>query len=38
MLGADRKVAHILCITDVLTKYAVVTSIPNKAAETVASL
>jgi hypothetical protein len=36
MLGADPKQAYILCITDVLTKYAVVTSIPNKDAETVA--
>jgi hypothetical protein len=30
MVGATRKSAYILCITDAFTKYAVVTSIPNK--------
>jgi hypothetical protein len=36
MLGADHKQAYILCITDAFTRYVVVTSIPNKEAETVA--
>jgi pyrroline-5-carboxylate reductase len=36
MLGADQKHAYILCITDAFTKYAVVMSIPNEEAETVA--
>jgi hypothetical protein len=30
MVDASRKSAYILCITDAFTKYAVVTSIPNK--------
>jgi hypothetical protein len=34
MMGADHEHAYILCITDAFTKYAVVTSIPNKEAET----
>jgi hypothetical protein len=36
MLGTDKKSAYILCITDAFTKYAVVTKIDNKDAETVA--
>jgi len=36
MVDASRKSAYILCITDALMKYAVVTSIPNKDAQTVA--
>jgi hypothetical protein len=36
MVDASRKLAFILCITDAFTKYAVVTSIPNKDAQTVA--
>ncbi len=36
MVDATRKSAYILCITDAFTKYAVVTSIPNKDAQTVA--
>jgi transposase InsO family protein len=36
MLGSDKKSAYILCITDAFTKYAVVTKIDNKDAETVA--
>jgi transposase InsO family protein len=36
MVDASRKSAYILCITDAFTKYAVVTSIANKAAQTVA--
>jgi transposase InsO family protein len=36
MVDAQRKSAYILCITDAFTKYAVVTSIPNKDAQTVA--
>jgi hypothetical protein len=36
MMGADCKTAYVLCITDAFTKYAMVTSIPNKEAETVA--
>ncbi len=36
MVDAHRKSAYILCITDAFTKYAVVTSIPNKDAQTMA--
>jgi hypothetical protein len=36
MVDANRKLAYILCMTDAFTKYAVVTSIPNKDAQTVA--
>ncbi len=36
MVDASRKLAYILCITDAFTKYAVVTSILNKDAQTVA--
>jgi transposase InsO family protein len=36
MVDASRKLAYILCITDAFTKHAVVTSIPNKDAQTVA--
>jgi IS30 family transposase len=36
MLGTDKKLAYILCITDAFTKYAVVTKFDNKEAETVA--
>ena len=36
MVDASHKSAYILCITDAFTKYAVVTSIPNKDAQTVA--
>jgi hypothetical protein len=36
MVDATRKSAYILCITDAFTKYTVVTSIPNKDAQTVA--
>jgi transposase InsO family protein len=36
MVDASRKSAYILCITDAFTKYAVVTSIANKDAQTVA--
>jgi hypothetical protein len=36
MNDASRKSAYILCITDAFTKYTVVTSIPNKDAQTVA--
>ncbi len=36
MVDASRKSAYILCMTDAFTKYAVVTSIPNKDAQTVA--
>jgi len=36
MLGTDKKLAYILCITDAFTKYAVVTKIDSKDAETVA--
>jgi transposase InsO family protein len=36
MVDATRKFAYILCITHAFTKYAVVTSIPNKDAQTVA--
>ncbi len=36
MLGTDKKSANILCITDAFTKYAVVTKIDSKDAETVA--
>ncbi len=36
MVDASRKSAYILCITDAFTKYAVVTSIHNKDAQTVA--
>jgi hypothetical protein len=36
MLGTDKNSAYILCITDALTKYAVVTNVDNKDAETVA--
>jgi hypothetical protein len=36
MLGTDKKSAYILCITDAFTKYAVVTKVDNKDAETVA--
>jgi transposase InsO family protein len=36
MVDASRKLAYILCITDAFTKYAVVTSIHNKDAQTVA--
>jgi hypothetical protein len=36
MVDANRKSAYILCMTDAFTKYAVVTSIPNKDAQTVA--
>ncbi len=36
MVDATRKSAYILCITDAFTKYAVVASIPNKGAQTVA--
>jgi IS30 family transposase len=35
MVDASKKPAFILCITDAFTKYAVVTSIPNKDAQTV---
>jgi len=34
MLGSNRKSAFILCITDAFTKYAVVTKVDNKDAET----
>jgi hypothetical protein len=34
MVNATKKSAYILCITDAFTKYAVVTSIPNKDAQT----
>jgi hypothetical protein len=34
MLGSNRKSAFILCITDTFTKYAVVTKVDNKDAET----
>jgi len=36
MVDASKKSAYILCITDAFTKYAVVTSISNKDAQTVA--
>jgi hypothetical protein len=36
MLTADSNKKFVLCITDAFTKYAVVTSIQNKNAETVA--
>ncbi len=36
MVDASKKSAYILCITDAFTKYALVTSIPNKDAQTVA--
>jgi IS30 family transposase len=36
MMNAEYKNAYILCITDAFTKYAVVTKIDNKEAETVA--
>jgi hypothetical protein len=36
MVDASRKSAYILCITDAFTKYAVITSLPNKDAHTVA--
>jgi hypothetical protein len=36
MVNATRKSAYILCITDAFTKYALVISIPNKDAQTVA--
>jgi transposase InsO family protein len=36
MVDASRKSAYILCITDAFTKYAVVTTIQNKDAQTVA--
>jgi hypothetical protein len=36
MVDASRKSAYILCIMDAFTKYVVVTSIPNKDAQTVA--
>jgi transposase InsO family protein len=36
MVDASRRSAYILCITDSFTKYTVVTSIPNKDAQTVA--
>jgi hypothetical protein len=36
MLGTDQKSAYILCITDAFRKYAVVTKVDNKDAETVA--
>jgi hypothetical protein len=36
MVDASRRSACILCITDAFTKYTVVTSIPNKDAQTVA--
>jgi len=36
MVNAEHKNAYILCITDAFTKYAVVTKIDNKEAETVA--
>jgi hypothetical protein len=36
MVDASRKSDYILCITDPFTKYAVVTSIPNKDVQTVA--
>jgi hypothetical protein len=36
MMGAECKQTYILCITDAFSKYKVVTSIPNKEAETVA--
>jgi hypothetical protein len=38
MVDANRKSAYILCMTDAFTKYAVVTSIPNKDAQTVAKV
>jgi transposase InsO family protein len=37
MVDATRKSAYILCITDAFTKYVVVTTISNKAAQTVAT-
>ena len=36
MLTADSNKKFVLCITDAFTKYAVVTAIANKVAETVA--
>jgi hypothetical protein len=36
MLGTDKKSAYVLCSTDAFTKYAVVTKVDNKDAETVA--
>ncbi len=36
MLTAGRQHKYILCITDTFTKYALVTAIENKEAETVA--
>ena len=36
MLTADSNKKFVLCITDAFTKYAVVTAIANKEAETVA--
>jgi transposase InsO family protein len=36
MLGTNKKSAYVVCITDAFTKYAVVTKIDNKEAETVA--
>jgi hypothetical protein len=35
MVGSNKKLAYILCITDAFTKYAVVTKIDSKDAETV---
>ena len=35
MTGSDRKSKFVLCMTDAFTKYAIVTTIPNKEAETV---
>ena len=36
MLGVEKKFAYVLCITDAFTKYAMVTKVDNKDAETVA--
>jgi hypothetical protein len=36
MLAAGRQHKYILCITDAFTKYAMVTAVENKEAETVA--
>jgi len=36
LIGSDKRKKHILCITDAFTKYAIVCTVDNKEAETVA--
>ena len=38
MTGSDRKSKFVLCMTDAFTKYAVVTTIPNKETKTVSQV